>query len=378
MASLRVFVIDNSITFQNALVQELNHRLPAGSAVDHAHQPAEALKKMADFRPTAIVLNFALGAMLVNQEKFLPLLVKTYPKVTIVTYGISDNVSRTAKFLGASYYIKKPSVGQSMEEFYDGMLNAVQAPPGAGSANAPLTPTPSIASRLAASTSPAPRFAPKPSPRPMPAMPAKSAAPQPEPVINIPPSARGIDLIAIGASTGGTEAISAVITKLSPPLPGIVIVQHIPAMFSRLFSERLNSECELTIQEAADGDIVEPNHVYIAPGGKHMSITRKGSSYMLKCKPGPPIHSVCPAVDVLFDSVAEVAGNRAMGIILTGIGKDGAAGLLKMRQKGSPTIGQDAATSTVYGMPKAAFEMGAVQQQLPLLSIPTAIQKIAR
>ena len=99
---------------------------------------------------------------------------------------------------------------------------------------------------------------------------------------------------------------------------------------------------------------------------------------MLECQPGPPIHSVCPAVDVLFDSVAEVAGNRAMGIILTGIGKDGAAGLLKMRQKGAPTIGQDAATSTVYGMPKAAFELGAVQQQLPLSSIPQAIYNLVR
>ena len=378
MAIARVFVIDNSITYKEALVQELTHRLPAGSTVDHAFHPADALKLMQSFKPTAIVLNFALGAMLVNQEKFLPLLVKTFPKATIVTYGISDNVSRTAKFMGASHYVKKPSVGQPMQAFYDEILNEVQASSGIGGASPSFTPAASLASRMAASTSPAPRFAPKPAPRPMPPPPPKPMAPQAEPAITIRPRAGGIDLIAIGASTGGTEAIAAVLTNLSPPLPGIVIVQHIPAMFSRLFAERLNTECSLTIQEAADGDIVQPNHVYIAPGGKHMSVHRQGSRYTLECKPGPPIHSVCPAVDVLFDSVAEVAGSRAMGIILTGIGKDGAAGLLKMRQKGSPTIGQDAATSTVYGMPKSAFDIGAVEQQLPLLTIPTAINKIAR
>lgn len=365
---VRVFVIDNSITFKEALVQELTHRLPAGSTVDHAFHPADALKLIQSFKPTAIVLNFALGAMLVNQEKFLPLLVKTFPGIPLVTYGISDNMSRSAKFMGASHYVKKPSVGQPMQAFYDELLYAVQELP---------PPTASPAPHMAVAASPAPRFAPRAMPRPMPA-PPKPDLQQKAPVINIQPPSGGIDLIAIGASTGGTEAISAVLTNLSPPLPGIVIVQHIPAMFSRLFSERLNSECSLNIKEAADGDIVEPNHVYIAPGGKHMSVHRQGGRYTLECKAGPPVNSVCPAVDILFDSVADASGNRAMGIILTGIGKDGAAGLLKMRKLGSPTIGQDAATSTVYGMPKAAFEIGAVEQQLPLMSIPTAINKIAR
>ncbi|MCR5756574.1 MAG: hypothetical protein K6F95_01530 [Selenomonas sp.] len=364
---IQVFVIDNSITFQNALVQELNHRLPAGSSVGHASQPAEALKLLQSFRPTAIIMNFALGAMLVNQEKFLPLLVKTFPQVPITTYGISDNVSRTAKFLGAAHYLKKPSVGQPMDAFYNGVIQAIRS-----KADGQTPPRSSAAS-------PAPRFAPRPAPRPMPMPPpVTAAAPTVSPILRIPPRSGQIDLIAIGASTGGTEAISALITPLVPPLPGIVIVQHIPPMFSRLFSERLNSECQLTIKEAADGDVVKPNHVYIAPGGKHMSITRQGSHYRIECKPGPPIHSVCPAVDVLFDSVAEAAGNKALGIILTGIGKDGAAGLLKMRQQGSPTIGQDAASSTVYGMPRVAFEIGAVEQQLPLLCIADAICKIVR
>jgi len=372
---VQVFVIDNSIAFQNALVQELSHRLPAGSKVGHAAQPAEALTALVSFKPTAIVMNFALGAMLVNQEKFLPLLVRSFPQVPIITYGISDNVSRTAKFLGAAHYVKKPSVGQSMEAFYDEIIRTVHAPAGAANESEIKRGALSLGNPR---SSPAPRFAPKPAPRPMPPPPTPPSIPQAEPIITIPSRNGAIDLIAIGASTGGTEAISAVITALKPPLPGIVIVQHIPPMFSRLFSERLNSECQLTIKEAANGDIVQPNHVYIAPGGKHMSITRQGQGYMIECKPGPPVHSVCPAVDVLFDSVAQAAGKRAMGIILTGIGKDGAAGLLKMRQQGSPTIGQDASSSTVYGMPRVAFEIGAVEQQLPLLSIATAICKIAR
>lgn len=371
MRNLRVFAIDNSINFQNTLVQELTKRLPAGSLVEHAGQPAEALDKMAVFKPNVIVLNFALGSLQVQQEKFLPLLVKKYPPVPIVTYGILDSGEKAAKILGAAHYLKKPSVGQPIEPFLDNLMRTLLV--SESKTNGPATSYGDIGGGAVvtreiwrASKPVQPPPPPKPAPSPI------------EPMITVPPNAAHIDLIAMGASTGGTEALSAVITKLSPPLPGIVIVQHIPPMFSKLFSERLNTESQLTVKEAVSGDVVLPNHVYIAPGAKHMTISRMGSRYMLECKPGPPVHSVCPSVDVLFDSVAEVAGNHAMGIILTGIGKDGAAGLLKMRQLGSPTIGQDAASSTVYGMPKAAFEIGAVQQQLPLSSIPAAICKIAR
>ena len=366
MANPRVFVIDNSIAFLDALVKELNKRLPNGSAIDSATQPAEAQKKLASFKPTAIVLNLAIGAMVINQDKFLPMLVKQYPNVSIIVYGISNNVAQSAKYLGASDYFKKPGFGERTQPFYDGIIKALQSNNASGSSPRKLSTTATEAKVVPSSPA-------------RPSAPAQSSSPPSvEPVINIPSGHGTIDLIAIGASTGGTEALSAILPALRPPLPGIVIVQHIPPMFSRLFSERLNGICALTVKEAANGDIVQPNHVYVAPGGKHMSIMRQGSNYVIECKAGPPVHSVCPAVDILFDSVADTAGNKAMGVILTGIGKDGAAGLLKMRQKGSPTIGQDAATCTVYGMPKVAFSMGAVQQQLPLSSIPTAIHKIAR
>ncbi|WP_297963525.1 chemotaxis protein CheB [uncultured Anaerovibrio sp.] len=366
MGTLRVFVIDNSIAFQNALVQELNHRLPSGSVIDNATSPVEAQKKLTAFKPTAIILNLALGAMMINQDKFLPMLVKQHPNVPIIVYGISNNVSQTAKFLGASAYFKKPSFGEPTQPFFDGIIKALQD--NSASVRLPQKQAGVVTATKIAPPAPARQSSPSQS----------SSTPSGEPVISIPAGHGTIDLIAIGASTGGTEALSAILPALKPPLPGIVIVQHIPPMFSRLFSERLNGVCALTIKEAANGDVVKPNHVYIAPGGKHMSIIRQGSNYVIECKAGPPVHSVCPAVDILFDSVADVAGNKAMGVILTGIGKDGAAGLLKMRKKGSPTIGQDAATCTVYGMPKVAFSMGAVQQQLPLSSIPEAIHKIAR
>ncbi|BAL83929.1 putative chemotaxis response regulator protein-glutamate methylesterase [Selenomonas ruminantium subsp. lactilytica TAM6421] len=371
MRDLRVFAIDNSITFQNTLVQELSRRLPSGSLVEHAAKPAEAMDKLPIFKPTIIVMNFALGSLLVNQEKFLPLLVKKYPQVPIVTYGILESGQKAAMILGASHYLKKPSIGQPMEPFYENLVSALLVSQGKNStaslSSADIGGGAVVTREIWRASRPAqPPPPPKPAPSPM------------EPMINVPQNAAHIDLIAMGASTGGTEALSAIITKLEPPLPGIVIVQHIPPMFSKLFSERLNTESKLTVKEAVSGDVVLPNHVYIAPGAKHMTISRMGTRYMLECKPGPPVHSVCPSVDVLFDSVADIAGNHAMGIILTGIGKDGAAGLLKMRNLGSPTIGQDAASSTVYGMPKAAFEIGAVQQQLPLLSIPQAIYKIVR
>ena len=183
-----------------------------------------------------------------------------------------------------------------------------------------------------------------------------------------------IELIAIGSSTGGTEALSKVLPKLQPPLPPVLIVQHIPEGFSKLFAERMNKECALTVKEAANGDIVKPNSVYIAPGGQHMAIEKVGDITKIFCHMGPKLHGCRPAVDVLFHSIARhFTGGSALAVILTGIGHDGAKGMLEMKKQGSPTIGQDEATSVVYGMPKSAFEIGAVDKQFPLDMIAAAI-----
>lgn len=186
-----------------------------------------------------------------------------------------------------------------------------------------------------------------------------------------------LDLIAIGASTGGTDAIAEVLHHLTPPLPPIVIVQHIPAYFSRLFAIRLNEECDIDVKEAADGDPVYPGHAYVAPGGLHMTVAREGARLVVHCAAGPKVHSVCPSVDVLFESVVKTIGHRALGIILTGMGRDGASGLLHMRQSGAVTLGQDEKSCVVYGMPRAAYDCGAVSHQLPLQHIAPAILKMA-
>ena len=183
-----------------------------------------------------------------------------------------------------------------------------------------------------------------------------------------------IELIAIGSSTGGTEALATVLPALRPPLPPIVIVQHIPVGFSKLFADRINKECILSVKEAEDGDIAKANSVYIAPGGLHMSVKKWEGTIKILCHTGPKVHACRPAVDVLFKSIAQqFKGGSAMGVILTGIGHDGTDGLLEMKKQGSPTIGQDEATSVVYGMPKSAFDCGAVDKQLPLQSIAGAI-----
>lgn len=196
--------------------------------------------------------------------------------------------------------------------------------------------------------------------------------------IKVPVPAKTVQLIAIGASTGGTEALSAILKALQPPLPPIVIVQHIPPMFSRLFADRLNNECHISVKEAENGDRLENNWAYVAPGDKQMMVKRMGDMMQLDVNHGPKVNGHCPSVDVLFNSVAERIGDRAMGVILTGMGEDGARGLLKMREAGSVTLGQDEASCVVYGMPRAAYEKGAVLQQLPLSGMACMITNVAR
>ncbi len=183
-------------------------------------------------------------------------------------------------------------------------------------------------------------------------------------------------IIAIGASTGGTEAIYHILRLLPPTVPGIVIVQHIPPVFSRLFAERLDRQTSLKVKEAVSGDYVDAGRVLIAPGEQHMRIKKVGKRYQVECSHGDKVNGHCPSVDVLFESVAKEAGSNAVGILLTGMGYDGAKGLLNMRRKGGRTIGQDQASSVVYGMPKVAFDIGAVEKQTALEHIPQALSQL--
>jgi chemotaxis response regulator CheB len=180
-------------------------------------------------------------------------------------------------------------------------------------------------------------------------------------------------VIAIGASTGGTEAIAAVMTSLPPGLPGIVVVQHMPQDFTGMFAQRLNTQCAYPVREARTGDRIAPNTALIAPGNIQFKVIKDVLGYSVLLFPGEKVSGHCPSVDVMFSSIAKSIGPNAIGVILTGMGQDGAHGLLEMRQAGAKTIGQDEKTCVVYGMPKVAYEIGAVVYQLPLDQIALKI-----
>jgi two-component system chemotaxis response regulator CheB len=173
-------------------------------------------------------------------------------------------------------------------------------------------------------------------------------------------------LIIIGASTGGTEAIRELLQPLPPDCPGILIAQHMPAGFTHSFAHRLNSLCRIAVKEAAQGDRILPGHAYIAPGGFHLSLTRSGANYVAQVDQAPPVNRHRPSIDVLFDSAAKHAGKNAIGIILTGMGRDGAAGLLRMREAGAHTMAQDEASCVVFGMPREAIALGAANETVAL------------
>lgn len=183
-------------------------------------------------------------------------------------------------------------------------------------------------------------------------------------------------ILAIGASTGGTEAIFDVVKEFHPDIPGTVIVQHMPPGFTKMYADRLNNQCHVVVKEAENGDLVEQGKVLLAPGDKHMRLTRTGGVYRVEVKEGEKVSGHCPSVDVLFHSVAKAAASNAVGVILTGMGSDGARGLLAMRRAGAKTIGQDEKSCVVYGMPKVAFEIGAVAQQVSLENIAGKVYNI--
>jgi Chemotaxis response regulator containing a CheY-like receiver domain and a methylesterase domain len=182
-------------------------------------------------------------------------------------------------------------------------------------------------------------------------------------------AASGDVLIAIGASTGGTEAILEVIKDLPREVPGIVIVQHMPPVFTKMYADRLNNVCKIEVKEAQTGDVVRPGLALIAPGSFQLRVMRDRGGYFVKCYEAEKVNGHAPSVDVLFDSVADEAKDKAVGVILTGMGSDGAKGLLKMRKNGAFTLGQDEKTAVVYGMPMVAYNIGAVQKQCSLGSV---------
>lgn len=362
MSGLRVLIIDNSILEQERLTQELRARLPVGTLIETVADPIGAKEKVRLFHPSAILLSFALAVFTVNGERYLPQLIEE-SHAPIIAYGLLETSREAALGMGVFDYLRKPSGDEDRSAFYRLLIGAIKKAADEQDEEAlPIKPGEILSEE---------RWE----------MQCAILPPAEPPAVQTPaPIFRPAHptLIAIGASTGGPDALSKVLTKLTPPMPPIVIVQHIPATFSGLFAKRLDGECSLHVKEAATGDVLARDTVYIAQGGKHMTVHGAGTALHLVCEKGAPRHNCCPSADVLFHSVAETVGAAAAGVILTGMGHDGAAGLLEMREKGSPTIGQDEATSVVYGMPRAAYEIGAVEKQYPLEEIPVAITRLVR
>ncbi|MDY6269325.1 MAG: chemotaxis protein CheB [Selenomonadaceae bacterium] len=418
MTPLHVLIIDSSIPHRQimmrAMQDALNH-LADGGSVEIVSHASEVEQKLQVFHPHAIIINFAMSIARVNGERIFSWLTRT-TGLPLITYGLSEVLRPTAISAGAEAFFLRPTADNDWPPFCSKVVRFLhrlvfqsgsvaaddESPATTHAQNPSLHPAPAaptlspLASHHAAT---APALPPLSSPTIARVQAAKKKnalsaehrfaalarqAAQHHPVTpelrsvalpDIQPAAK-IDLIAIGASTGGTDAIADVLYHLTPPLPPIVIVQHIPSYFSRLFAIRLNEECAIEVSEATNGEPIYANHAYIAPGGLHMTVALDGGHMVVRCQPGPKVHSVCPSVDVLFDSVAKLVPSTSLGVILTGMGRDGAEGLLHMKETGSPTIGQDEASAVVYGMPRIAYECGAVMHQLPLSHIAPAILKV--
>lgn len=331
MQPIRVLVVEDSIVFRELLVQNLS-KDPAIQVVGTAKDPFEARDAILAYKPDVMTLDIELPKM--SGIEFLRKLMPQYPLPVVVISSLNDKVF-DALNAGAVDFVAKPSVTNKtqLENFIRNELMVKIK----------------IASTVKISNI------------------KKTILSQEQHHL----SAQNNNLIvAIGASTGGTEAIYSVVKDFGPDIPGVVVVQHMPPGFTKMYAKRLDDQCRLQVKEAVTGDRVLPGHMLIAPGGdKHMHLVKVNGGYQVEIKAGPKVNGHCPSVDVLFDSVARVAGSDAVGIILTGMGGDGAKGLLAMRKAGARTIGQDESTCVVYGMPKVAYDLGAVEYQEKLSNI---------
>lgn len=324
---IKVLIVDDSLVFRESLSREIS-KDPDIEVVGTATDPYMARDLIIKLKPDVLTLDVEMPKM--NGIEFLKKLMPQYPLPVIVVSSVSKNVL-DALDAGAVEFVTKPNVTRpgGMASFVNELIIKIKIASTAKVGNRKSNYTPS------------------------------------RPVTN-----QGIDtmskIIAIGASTGGTDAIHTVISGLPRDMPPIVIVQHMPPVFTKLYAERLNNTCELEVKEAEDGDALRPGRVLIAPGNYQMRLAKRGTGYIVKCTQEEKVSGHCPSVDVLFDSVADVAGKQSVGVILTGMGRDGANGLLKMKKTGAYTIGQDEKSSVVYGMPMVAFNIGAVDKQLPL------------
>jgi two-component system chemotaxis response regulator CheB len=338
MSKVRVLVVDDSFVIREVLKQSLEADLEI-EVVGTASDAFEARDMIIQLRPDVMTLDVEMPRM--NGIDFLKKLMPQYPMPVIVVSSLDDRVFDALE-AGAVDFIHKPG-GLTRTQLIEHM-------------KIELNEKVKIANKVKV-----------------------IGRKRREPTAIISDGVTGRpdkDIIAIGASTGGTEATYDIISKFNTDIPGVVVVQHMPPDFTGMYAERLNQQCHVTVKEAKDGDRVKQGQVLIAPGDKQMRLVKEADGYIVECKFGDRISGHRPSVNVLFNSVAEVAKDKAVGVILTGMGNDGAAGLLEMHRVGAITIGQDEMSSIVYGMPKAAYEMGAVTYQVGLSQMAGKIYSV--
>ncbi len=352
---IKVLIVDDSAVVRQVLTEVLA-QAPDIEIIGAASDPIFAIERMRAQWPDVIVLDVEMPRM--DGITFLKKIMAERPTPVVICSTLTEKGAETtmqALAAGAASIIPKPKMGlkQFLQDSAEDLVGAVRA---AAQVNV----------RRLVPTATMPRVAPKLS--------ADAILPA-----SVQAMAETTDrVIAIGTSTGGTQALEAVLTALPRVCPGIVIVQHMPEKFTEAFANRLNGLCQLEVREAKGGDRVMPGLALIAPGGRHMLLKRSGAQYHVDVIDGPLVSRHRPSVDVLFRSVAKCAGKNALGIIMTGMGDDGAHGLKELHDLGARTLAQDEATCVVYGMPKEAVKLGAVDRVLPLDEIHLEIVKTMR
>ena len=349
MEKIKVLVVDDSALVRQTLTEILNSD-PMIEVVGTASDPYVAVKKIKDIVPDVITLDIEMPRM--DGLTFLKKLMAQHPIPVVVISTLTEKGTETALHAleyGAVEIIAKPKINTQE------LLKNV---------------TISLCDKVkAASLAFVKRKVPKKSAEPIAVVPKYNA----DVIISKPKSKSLIQtteiVIAVGASTGGTEALKVFLMGLPLDSPGIVIVQHMPEVFTQQFAKRLNEICQITVSEAKNGETVLNGHALIAPGSMHMLLKRSGAKYYVEVKDGPLVNRHKPSVDVLFRSVARYAGKNAIGIIMTGMGADGAMGLLEMKEAGAHTIAQDEKSSVVFGMPKEAIRLNAADMVMPLSDI---------
>ena len=352
---IRVMIVDDSAVVRQVVTKALQADRDI-EVIGAAADPLFALERMRNQWPDVLIVDIEMPRM--DGITFLKKIMVEHPTPVIICSSLAEKGAQAtfeALAAGAVAIITKPK--HSLKSFLEDSSNdIVQAVRSAAKANL---------RHLNASLRHAPALSPSPS--------EGSRASESLPQL----ACTTEQVIAIGASTGGTQALESVLTRLPPTCHGILIVQHMPTVFTAMFAERLDGLCQIQVREARDGDRVLPGQALIAPGGKHMALKRNGAQYVVEICDGPLINRHRPSVDFMFRSVARIAGGNALGILMTGMGDDGARGLLDMRQAGARTAAQDEASCVVFGMPQEAIKLGAAQQTISLDQIPALITSMS-